>query len=195
MHVSTHYYDMDKNTTYANHDMYYEKIGMSPDRIKNMHFLYAILVRAINRIHDQLIYNDYTTGLCERDDSLTIIHMTDLLTHTIGECALSFNESTFFNRPHDSHLLEEIQERFYNISRVFDCIGCDKCRFNGKVQIKGLGAAMKILFSNSRDLDKPTNKLTKTEIIALINTMNKLSESIDYYENFLSMEDSKKFYV
>jgi len=46
-------------------------------------------------------------------------------------------------------LLEEIQDKFYNISRIFDCIGCDKCRFNGKVQIKGLGTAMKILFSNA----------------------------------------------
>ena len=48
---------------------------------------------------------------------------------------------------------------------------------------------MKILFSSSRDLDKPMNKLTKTEIIALINTINKLSESIEFYENFLGMED------
>jgi hypothetical protein len=73
---------------------------------------------------------------------------------------------------------------------VFDCIGCDKCRFNGKVQIKGLGSALKILFSSSRDLDKPMNKLSKTEIIALINTISKLSESIEFYENFLSMEDN-----
>lgn len=54
---------------------------------------------------------------------------------------------------------------------------------------------MKILFSSSRDLDKQINQLTKTEIIALINTLNKLSESIEYYENFLKMEDSSKFYV
>jgi ERO1-like protein alpha len=79
MHVSSNYMDVDKNNTYANHDMYYEKIGNSPDRIKNMYFLYALLIRAVNRIHDQLIFNDYTTGLCERDDSLTIVHMTDLL--------------------------------------------------------------------------------------------------------------------
>ena len=101
IHVSTHYVDVERNTTYANHDMYYDKVGNSPDRIKNMYFLYALLIRAVNRIHDQLIYNDYTTGLCERDDNLTIIHMTDLLSHTIGECATSFNESSFFNNPQD----------------------------------------------------------------------------------------------
>ena len=181
--------------TFANHQMYFDKIGSNPERLKNLHFLYALVVRAINRIHDQLIYNDYTTGLCEADDEMTVVHITDLLTNTISECATSFNESSFFQAPSDAGLLDEIQERFYNISRVFDCIGCDKCRFNGKVQIKGLGSAMKILFSSSRDLDKQVNKLTKTEIIALINTLNKLSESIEYYENFLEMEDSQKFYV
>ena len=64
---------------------------------------------------------------------MTIVHVTDLLANTIGECATSFNESSFFQNPNDKGLLDEIQERFYNISRVFDCIGCDKCRFNGKV--------------------------------------------------------------
>lgn len=71
---------------------------------------------------------------------------------------------------------------------MFDCIGCDKCRFNGKVQIKGLGTAMKILFSNP---DKAVNKLTKIEIISLINLLNKLSESIEYYENFLDSESDQ----
>ena len=36
-----------------------------------------------------------------------------------------------------------------NISKILDCISCEKCRLNGKVQIKGMGTAMKILFSPS----------------------------------------------
>lgn len=43
-------------------------------------------------------------------------------------------------------LLTEIQHKFYNISRVMDCISCDKCRLNGKVQVRGLATALKILF-------------------------------------------------
>jgi len=52
MHVSARYYDMDSNTTYANHQMFYEKLGQFPDRISNMHFTYALVVRAINRVYD-----------------------------------------------------------------------------------------------------------------------------------------------
>ena len=129
---------------------------------------------------------------------MTTVHMSELLSRTVGDCGTSFNESSLFSNLQDQSqkmLLEEIQERFFNISRVFDCIGCDKCRFNGKVQIKGIGTAMKILFSSSRDLDKPINKLSKTEIIALINTLNKLSESIEYYQKFLEAEQQSKTYV
>jgi hypothetical protein len=63
------------------------------------------------------------------------------------------------------------------------------------MQIRGLATALKVLFQSSRDLDKPSNKLSKTEIIALMNTLNRLSESVDYYEKFLAMEDEQRFSV
>jgi len=47
---------------------------------------------------------------------------------------------------------------------------------------------MKILFSNPGEINKPVNKLTKIEIISLINLLDKLSESIEYYQTFLEME-------
>ena len=33
MHISANYYDMESNRTYANHSMFYEKLGKYPDRI------------------------------------------------------------------------------------------------------------------------------------------------------------------
>jgi hypothetical protein len=46
-------------------------------------------------------------------------------------------------------LLKEIQTKFYNISRILDCVSCEKCMLNGKLQIKGLGGALKLLFTKS----------------------------------------------
>jgi hypothetical protein len=46
--------------------------------------------------------------------------------------------------------MREIKTKFFNISKVLDCVSCEKCRLNGKVQIKGLGTAMKVLFSQPR---------------------------------------------
>jgi hypothetical protein len=42
-----------------------------------------------------------------------------------------------------------MKSKFMNISNILDCISCEKCRLNGKVQIKGLGTAMKLLFTNT----------------------------------------------
>lgn len=53
----------------------------------------------------------------------------------------------------------ELKSKFYNISKILDCVSCEKCRLNGKVQIKGLGTAMKVLFNESGF------KLTRTEIV------------------------------
>lgn len=119
---------------------------------------------------------------------MTGIHMMDLLVNTLGECHESFNESALFTN-NNKNLLSEIQDNFFNISRLFDCISCDKCRLNGKVQIEGLGTALKIIFTNSRDL----KSLKKTELIAFIHLLNKLSESLKMHKDFLEMEKDQEF--
>mmetsp|Transcript_17641 Transcript_17641/g.29799 ORF Transcript_17641/g.29799 Transcript_17641/m.29799 type:complete len:229 (+) Transcript_17641:763-1449(+) len=176
--------------------MFLEKVGAFPERLKNMHFVYALVVRAVNRIHDQLVTHDYTTGVCYEQDQMTQAHMSELLTRTIGECGLAFNETQLFRGiGHDLEqqaLMSELRDRFYNISRIFDCIGCDKCRFNGKVQIKGLGTAMKILFASEHELGK---ELEKQEIIALVQLLHRLSESLTYYQEFRELEKQGLFFA
>lgn len=50
MHVSTHYIDENSVEHFKNHSMYYDAIGKYPERIKNIHFVYAIVVRALNLV-------------------------------------------------------------------------------------------------------------------------------------------------
>ena len=52
MHIASNYFDSEKNTSYKNHSMYINSLGTHPDRLKNLHFLYALVVRAVSRIHD-----------------------------------------------------------------------------------------------------------------------------------------------
>lgn len=156
MHVNTFYASDGSNDTAPNYHGFKRALGAYPDRLKNLHFVYAIAVRALNVIHKQLIDHDYSSGLCEADDNMTGIYMMDVLTNTVMFCHDSFNETALFgaskNEAHDKKMLSEIQAKFYNITRIFDCISCDKCRLNGKVQITGAATAMKILFTNKRDL-------------------------------------------
>ena len=50
------------------------------------------------------------------------------------------------NFTHKQILKEEFKAHFRNVSRIMDCVGCDKCRLWGKVQTTGLATALKVLF-------------------------------------------------
>ena len=78
-------------------------------------------------------------------------------------------------------LKEEFKQKFRIITRIMDCVGCDKCRLWGKVQTLALGTALKILFSGNNfgtdsTLDansKKTFQLSRSEIVALFNGFTK----------------------
>jgi hypothetical protein len=57
-------------------------------------------------------------------------------------------------------LKQEFKMHFRNISRIMDCVGCEKCKIHGKLQILGLGTALKILLE-----DRTCETLQRNEII------------------------------
>lgn len=79
-------------------------------------------------------------------------------------------------------LLSEIQYKFYNISRIMDCISCDKCRLNGKVQVRGLATTLKVLFLPDSKKGEILKQISNQEIVSIIQLLIKLSESINILE-------------
>lgn len=88
-----------------------------------------------------------------------------------------------------------------------DCVGCEKCRLWGKLQILGIGTAIKVLLmtpptrsptsSSSCDHnidaqelnDEKDGKglvLNRQEVIALLNTLNQLSKSIVFASRIMA---------
>jgi hypothetical protein len=65
MHVASNYIDFKVNSSYTfpNHDRYITAIGKHPDRLKNFFFLYAVILRAINRAEPILRDYEYETNL------------------------------------------------------------------------------------------------------------------------------------
>jgi len=83
-------------------------------------------------------------------------------------------------------LKNEFRERFRNVSRIMDCVGCDKCRLWGKLQTSGYGTALKVLFEY--DPERAENfRLRRTEVVSLIITLQRLSHSIWAVEQFREM--------
>jgi hypothetical protein len=67
-----------------------------------------------------------------------------------------------------------------------DCVTCEKCRLWGKLQISGIGTALKILFSYGSDPKE--FRLARSELVALINGLNRLSTSITSLNLFMQEE-------
>jgi hypothetical protein len=93
MHVSTHYQDLKGNDTYPNHNLYYKNIGAFPYRVKNMYFLYAAILRAVNRAEPILRSYEYDTNLDREEDMETHTLANKLLDITITNCETPFEES------------------------------------------------------------------------------------------------------
>jgi len=71
-----------------------------------------------------------------------------------------------------------------------DCVGCDKCRLWGKVQTTGLATALKVVFElDEKALDPRTNinLLQRSEVVALMNTLFRFSESLAAVEDLRKM--------
>jgi ERO1-like protein beta len=93
--------------------------------------------------------------------------------------APSFDESRMFD-PSDPTIIGlkgEFRERFRNVSRIMDCVGCDKCRLWGKLQTSGYGTALKVLFEFDPEKSEEFH-LRRTELVSLIVTLQRLSHSI-----------------
>jgi hypothetical protein len=53
-----------------------------------------------------------------------------------------------FNGESAIKLKEEFKEKFRNISKIMDCVGCDKCRLWGKLQVSGLTSVSRCIKEN-----------------------------------------------
>uniref|UniRef100_A0AC35TQF9 Endoplasmic oxidoreductin-1 n=1 Tax=Rhabditophanes sp. KR3021 TaxID=114890 RepID=A0AC35TQF9_9BILA len=206
-----------QGTWFRNVEMFKGRFGTKwswegPERMKNIYFVYLLEMKALLKIAPYLNDDLFYTGN-EVDDKA----MKDMLGELVGAIEgspNSFDEKDMFNGPFAPSLREEFRMHFHNISRIMDCVACDKCRLWGKLQTHGMGTALKILFSempvkNENALDNGTIKdpsillddphaskvkalpkyrmpywLTRNDIVALFQSFGRYASSIREIEEF-----------
>ena len=92
MHVTTNYADFKLNTSYPNHNMYMNSIGSHSDRLKNLFFVYAVVLRAVNRAEPILRAFKYQTEIDPEIDNETSNIANKLLDTTLTNCEEPFKE-------------------------------------------------------------------------------------------------------
>ncbi|KAI0103448.1 endoplasmic oxidoreductin [Daldinia grandis] len=191
--ISTHLcWDFLNQTTgewQPNLGCYKSRLHTHPERISNLYFNYALVTRAVAKIGPHLQSYTFCTG--DEDQDAATKAKVLAVTQSAASVPQIFDESLMFKNGEGPSLKEDFKNRFRNVSRVMDCVGCDKCRLWGKLQTAGYGAALKILFEFDNDSeDIPV--LKRTELVALFNTYARLSSSMKALVGFRSMVEAEE---
>jgi ERO1-like protein beta len=192
--ISTHLcWDFLNQTTgewTPNVSCYLNRLHNHPDRISNLYFNYALITRAVAKLGPYLQGRDYT--FCTGDIDQDAATRAKVLAVTQGAASVPqiFDESLMFKNGEGPSLKEDFRNRFRNVSRLMDCVGCDKCRLWGKLQTAGYGTALKVLFEfDNLSLDIPV--LKRTELVALFNTYARISSSLYAISQFRAMVEER----
>ncbi|EPS97748.1 hypothetical protein FOMPIDRAFT_1024914 [Fomitopsis schrenkii] len=163
------------------------RVAAYPERLQYLYFDVVLLLRAVARLGPYLSAYDYC-GTSEHERGV------DLETHRklsqvidIASAVGKFDEKALFRGENANTLKEEFKVHFRNVTRIMDCVGCDKCRLWGKVQTTGVATALKVLFElDEKALDPSANPnlLQRSEVVALINTLHRFSESLAAVNDF-----------
>jgi ERO1-like protein beta len=175
-HICWDYFNQATGEWVRNPQCYKERLHQHPDRVSNLYFNYALVTRAVAKLQKHLQHYTFCLGDPSQDHE-TKRKVLDLVSH-IKSAPNSFDESLMFQDPALLDLKEDFRNRFRNVSQLMDCVGCDKCRLWGKLQTAGYGAALKILFEFDETKNGENPHLRRTELVALINTMARISHSL-----------------
>jgi ERO1-like protein beta len=191
--ISTHLcYDYFNQTTgewFRNTTCYRQRLHSHPERLSNLYFNYALVTRAIAKLRKHLEHYTFCSGDTEQDYSTKqkVLALAD----TISYAPNTFDESLLFQT--DLSLKDDFKHRFRNVSRIMDCVGCDKCRLWGKVQTAGYGAALKVLFEFDETKNGENPHLRRTELVALVNTLGRIGHSLEalrWFRTAIAEEDA-----
>eukprot|EP01133_Synstelium_polycarpum_P004241 gene4241-4948_t len=164
----TYYYEKDRFGQWKHNPALFKKrFEGHQDRIENLYFTFL----AVGKIGGFLGDYQFHTGN-EIQDQQTYLLVQELLKKQVM-CSPSFDETLLFRDTYDKEsLISQFKGHFQNISSILNCVTCEKCKLYGKMQTLGLGTALKILFEEDQ------SSLQRNEIIALVNTLRQLSNSI-----------------
>ena len=180
-HICWDYLNQTTGEWVRNLQCYKERLHEHPERVSNLYFNYALVTRAVAKLRKH--FSSYT--FCSGDPNQDFVTRQKVmeLTDRIASEPSTFDESTMFNGDM-LDLKDDFKHRFRNVSRLMDCVGCDKCRLWGKVQTAGYGAALKVLFEFDETKNGENPHLRRTELVALVNTLGRLSDSLSAIHKF-----------
>ncbi|TKY86466.1 hypothetical protein EX895_004615 [Sporisorium graminicola] len=193
IHICHDFLDTKTGEWAPNLECFITRIAEHPERLQNVYFDYVLLLRALSQLGDSTQNFSLRAG-DSIEDPLAVAQLDQLISDARA-CPTTFDEAQMFNGQNREslELKQEFRQHFRNISTIMDCVGCDKCRLWGKLQVNGIGTALKLLFNRNDESEGVGEvKLQKSELVALVNAAHRIAESLRAVERFRDMYQEQK---
>ncbi|PLN82896.1 endoplasmic oxidoreductin [Aspergillus taichungensis] len=181
-HLCWDYFNQTTGQWHPNLQCFKDRLHDHPERISNLYFNYALVSRAVAKLRKHL--ESYTFCNSDPVQNAETRDKVSQLTTVLADRPQIFDENLMFQDPSAVGLKEDFRNRFRNVSRLMDCVGCDKCRLWGKLQVNGYGTALKVLFEYDETKNGENPPLRRIELVALVNTLARISHSLAAVRSF-----------
>ena len=122
--------------------MYHERVGKFPERTQNMYLTYILLLSGVSKLKYNL--DDLQLGVQENENLRAKTLLSNFYS-SLPKISNRFVTKLFAINPNQA---DHLKVTFRNMAKLMDCVSCERCRLWGKVQIYGVGTALKILTSS-----------------------------------------------
>ena len=161
-----------------------------PNWLRNLYFTFLVELYALSQAESVLKRAVFYTGNSSHDID-TQEQVTNMIS-MVKQARLSFDQKRLFFA--EFELVSSIRDSFANITRIIDCVTCQRCRLWGNLQTRAVATSLKILFSSHlSNTGQPLydgsllKNLARGEIVALVNGVAQLSKSIRFIESHRNM--------
>ncbi|EPQ29383.1 uncharacterized protein PFL1_03138 [Pseudozyma flocculosa PF-1] len=192
IHICHEFLDQKTGQWSPNLECFITRIAEHPERLQNVYFDYVLLMRALSRLGDSTEGFSLDSG--DRITDRQTIEQLDRVIHNARECPSTFDEAQMFSgQTRESfELKQQFRQHFRNVSSIMDCVGCDKCRLWGKLQVNGIGTALKLLFNGNEAGERKPVRLQRSELVSLVNAAHRVAESLRAVETFREMYQEQR---
>lgn len=163
---------------FPNCDMFLSRIASQEKYIENLNILYLFVLKSIQLSRQSFLddLSSYNSGENHeetvedrnlKEHMIRLFEMKAIVSNCLQEKILTENAP--------ANTSGEITFLLSNVTRLMDCVECQKCRIWGKLETKGLATALNIIFDRNKTM------LDRAEKVTLINLAKQLLFALNSY--------------
>ena len=144
MHISQYHGTKYSTEVKKNHKQFVNTVGGNKERLENMYFAYEFVLTALSRAQKDIQSFDFS--LYNSTENKIFHNMVNRFINQFDNSGfVPLKDNDLYKPIKKQNFVDLIHPVFLNITRLLNCVTCEKWKLHGKLQFNGLSAVMKIM--------------------------------------------------